>query len=355
MTQIIPFSTGPARERFAPTRRIRIGLVNNMPDAALEATERQFRRLLTAAGGEAVDLRLFHLPEIARGPAARDHLRTHYAGLDELMRDGIDALVVTGCEPKTAQLSDEPYWASLAKLVEWARTGTVSTLWSCLAAHAAVLHLDGIERRLLPEKAAGIFSCARVADHPLLTGLEEMEVPHSRRNSLAEDDLVGAGYALLTRSGEIGVDAFAKRCPSLFVFLQGHPEYDGTSLAREFRRDLARSLSAKSRPVPAMPRRYFDERTTAALRPYLASLSQRRDPDLLRDMPEFGLLPRRQAAWQDAAARFYANWLALISGAVVDDATSRRPDREAHHSRRSRGRVEPPKGTQMETAGRSAC
>jgi hypothetical protein len=50
---------------------IEIGIVNNMPDAALELTERQFIGLLAAASGKMqVRVRLFALPQIGRGEFA---------------------------------------------------------------------------------------------------------------------------------------------------------------------------------------------------------------------------------------------------------------------------------------------
>ena len=47
----------------------------------------------------------------------------------------------------------------MSKLVDWAKDHTASTIWSCLAAHAAVLHSDGIERRALEHKLFGVFDC----------------------------------------------------------------------------------------------------------------------------------------------------------------------------------------------------
>ena len=44
-----------------------IGLVNNMPDAALQATERQFMRLLRQAAGDIrIDFHCFSLPSVTR-------------------------------------------------------------------------------------------------------------------------------------------------------------------------------------------------------------------------------------------------------------------------------------------------
>ena len=73
-----------------------------------------------------------------------------YSRLNELH---MDALVVTGAAPKTALLNDELYWEHLTRLADWARTRTLSVLWSCLSAHAVVQHLDGITRHRLPKEA----------------------------------------------------------------------------------------------------------------------------------------------------------------------------------------------------------
>ena len=71
----------PARDDGA----IEIGIVNNMPDAALELTERQFIGLLAAASGKTpVRVRLFALPQIGRGEFARRRLISDYAEIGRL-------------------------------------------------------------------------------------------------------------------------------------------------------------------------------------------------------------------------------------------------------------------------------
>src|SRR6266850_7278721 len=92
---------------------IEIGLLNNMPDAALEATERQLAALLAPAARDiAVRLRLFSLPGIPRGARARRHLDSSYLDIDDLWDSRLDALIVTGTEPRAAALPDEPYWGA---------------------------------------------------------------------------------------------------------------------------------------------------------------------------------------------------------------------------------------------------
>src|ERR1700693_4700811 len=89
---------GPARGQ--PDGAVEIGIVNNMPDAALEATERQFIGLLTAASEKTpVRIRLFALPSVPRGEVARRYLASHYAGIADLWNTRLDGLIVTGTEP----------------------------------------------------------------------------------------------------------------------------------------------------------------------------------------------------------------------------------------------------------------
>jgi homoserine O-succinyltransferase len=160
----------PAREWRAGAG-LAIGIVNNMPDAALEATERQFISLLAAASDKRpVRVRLFALRELPRGETARRYLAASYADILELWNADLDALIVTGTEPRRDVLQEEPYWPVLTAIVDWAARNTVSTMWSCLAAHAAVLHLDRIARVPLPDKCFGLFECERLAPHRLPRG-----------------------------------------------------------------------------------------------------------------------------------------------------------------------------------------
>src|SRR6185312_16103892 len=108
---------------------------------------------------------------------------------------------------------------------------------------AAVLHLDGVERKPLTEKCSGVFDCAKVRDDWLTQDISSsLKVSHSRLNELRAADLVMRGYRVLTESSEAGVDIFTKQLRSHFVFFQGHPEYDAMSLKREYRRDIGRFL-----------------------------------------------------------------------------------------------------------------
>ena len=292
-----------------------IALVNNMPDSALETTEAQFERLLNAAAGSSpIRLRLSFLPEVPRGAAAREQLASgQYWPIDTLLREPLDALIVTGLEPVAPLLKDEPYWDRLGELVRWAETNTTSSIWSCLAAHAAVEQLDGIRRRRLEYKRSGVFSHAPARNQPLLEGVNgPVFTPHSRWNELPPDELVSAGYSLLTSSAESGADMFIKQSRSLFVFFQGHPEYEATTLLREYRRDVGRFLRDQQPHYPAPPHEYF---SPAALK-LLSSFEQRaitaRSADLLTEFPFAEITDTVRNSWSADATRIYRNWLARL-------------------------------------------
>ena len=293
---------------------IDIGLVNNMPSAALEATERQFRTLLHAsADGIRVRLRLYSLPEVPRTDSGQRRVSTCYSDLNDLWDSRLDGLIVTGTEPRAQNLADEPYWESLTTLMDWADRQTHSTIWSCLAAHAAVLHTDGIGRRRLSEKRFGIFDCATVAGHPLTAAAPAcLHMPHSRWNEIPEDALTTCGYRILTHSKDAGADAFVKQRNSLFVFFQGHPEYEADTLLLEYRRDVGRFLRKETDSYPPMPLGYFNEAAVDALTAMRERALSDRRPELLADFPMARAACNVRDTWRCGAVCVYRNWLRYL-------------------------------------------
>ncbi|HXN70511.1 MAG TPA: homoserine O-succinyltransferase [Bradyrhizobium sp.] len=290
-----------------------IGLINNMPDAALQATERQFMRLLRHAAGDIrIDFHCFSLPSVLRSQTARWRVEQQYTDIADLDRLRIDGLIVTGAEPHAAALPKEPFWGDLADIIDWAAANTRSTIWSCLAAHAAVKHLDGIERHRLGAKCSGVYDCIKVTDNWLTAGLASpLKISHSRLNELRASDLTAGGYQVLTQSREAGVDIFAKELRSQFVFFQGHPEYDALSLEREYLRDISRYLAGERDAYPALPAGYFDAETEHKLVVFERRARVERRPALSAELPERTLRPDTAAG--TAATAIFRNWLGYLA------------------------------------------
>jgi homoserine O-succinyltransferase len=326
MSRIEQFLMGSGHVSSAMGRTaLHIGLVNNMPDAMLRTTELQFARLLKdAAGPLDVRLRLFSLGAVPRGPEMRGRMAGFYDDAAFLEAANIDALIVTGFEPKAADLRQESYWAQLSELTDWAQTGTISTLFSGLAAQAAVLHLDGISSRPLTRKLSGVYDSHQTQHDPLFFNAPSVStVPHSRRTDIAESDLVAKGYRILSCLGgneaaQGPVDIFTREPPgySQFVFLQGHPEYDPATLGRQYLRDMSRFLTGETTERPAIPDHYFDRATENRLAEIGAKTA-------IGDYQEIvqGALPRQ--AWRNGAVRLIGNWLLLVAAAKARHATSK--------------------------------
>jgi homoserine O-succinyltransferase len=309
------------------SQEIVIGLVNNMSGAGFHAAERQFRDLLTAAG-EGVRIRTFS--PVPPAPATLAVSCLGCGTLDELWASNLDALIVTGAEPKAARLQDEAIWPFFTRLIDWAEDNTISTVWSCLAAHGAAYHLDGIERRHRGPKLFGLFTCENLRSHPILTGLPSRWVaPHSRFNDLPEAALAARGYRILSRSDEAGADGFMKQSRSLHLFLQGHPEYGADGLSREYRRDVKRYFWGDSDRYPEIPRDYFSDDVVADLDAFRQRALEDRSPDMYRQFPRSAIVLNPEAPWRPVARQLYRNWLAHLAARKASKTALRIPTRRA--------------------------
>jgi homoserine O-succinyltransferase len=298
-----------------------IGLLNNMPDPALEATELQFSALLSAAAGSRpTRLRFSSLPELPRGPAAQTRIDASYWPLDELLAQRPDALIVTGTEPRTPTLEEEPYWQRLVWLIEWAETHTATSVWSCLAAHAVAQALYGIRRQRLAEKRFGVFAHQIQGAHPLLEGLRApLLTPHSRWNELPLEALAKVGFSVLSSSAATGADLFVHTRRSLFVCFQGHPEYEPATLLKEYRRDVGRYLRGEHPAWPNLPHGYFSAQALRLIDDFRRRAESARDGGLLADFPMAALIAGLEARWQPGAVAIYRNWLEYV--ALATDRT----------------------------------
>jgi homoserine O-succinyltransferase/O-acetyltransferase len=294
---------------------IEIALINNMPDQAVRATQEQFTRIIEAgAGSLPFRLRCYTLPSVPRSDETRAYLRQSYDDIGELYGRGADALIVTGTEPRAALLPNEPYWSEFTRLVDWARSHTFASIWSCLAAHVAVQHLDGIARQRAATKFSGVYAFnTNGGDWPMCGAGPQILVPHSRYNGIACDDLERCGYAISAWSETVGADTFWRREPSYFLFLQGHPEYNADTLSREYRRDVMRFLNGERDAYPHVPDNYFSPRTLARLESLRKRAMAERNSGCQDSLNEILLSEILSLRWSDNAAQLYHNWLSVVA------------------------------------------
>ena len=297
-------------------REMHVGLLNMMPDAALAATERQFFRLI----GESNQIAQFYvhpftLENLQRGPQGQAHVDQFYESFDEIKRQGLDALIITGAQPVHPELSLEPFWDPLIEVIDWAYENVTSTLCSCLATHAVMQFRYGNRRRPLGFKRWGIYS-HRVMErkHPLVAGVNtRFDVPHSRFNQIDRDQFEASGLRVLVESEEGGAHLAVSEDLFRLVFFQGHPEYDSISLLKEYKREVLHFISGGRPDYPPFPENYFTPQIQAVLTEHkgqvLSALDKSREPP---ELPETLIVPALDNTWHDTAEAVLNNWLGRV-------------------------------------------
>jgi homoserine O-succinyltransferase len=307
---------GTAPDATQGSARWKCALVNNMPDTAFCATERQFAGLLDAGSGcETVTLSLHTVAGVPRGERIRARIAAEYRPLEDLRSDPPDLLVVTGANPLESRIEDEPYWSDLCDLLRWGSENVPAMVLSCLSAHAALAVFDGVERTTLPAKCTGVFAQQADPVHALAAGFRSpVFLPHSRLNAVPVEAVVDAGYAVVLQSDEVGWSVATKTVGrSEVVLMQAHPEYDAESLVREYVRDVRRYAGRERDELPCLP----IDCVTGSDWDGLRLLHQRvvggeRDPALVAAFPFDEIGATAPWPWRGAALRLFANVLATI-------------------------------------------
>jgi len=301
-------------------RELHIGLLNMMPDAALAATERQFFRLIGESNPIAqFYVHTFTLPELERGAEAQQRIDAYYESFEDIQRDGLDALIITGANVVGSELSNQPFWNPLIRVIDWAAGHVTSTLCSCLATHAVLEFRYGQKRVLQPEKIWGVFPHHVVnLHHPLVADINtRFDVPHSRWNAVTRQQFDAAGLQTLVES-DIGVHLATSPDGIRFVFLQGHQEYDTISLLKEYKRDLALYHEGKLDNCPPFPRNYLGSQEQSILNEYIIRFAEINKAGANKnkieppDFPEELIKAHLDNTWHDTAEAVVGNWIGCV-------------------------------------------
>jgi homoserine O-succinyltransferase len=297
-------------------RELHVGLLNMMPDTALQATERQFMRLVGDCN-QIVQfyVHLFTLPSIERSPETQDWIDNYYESFESIKEIGLDALIISGANPSSNTLEQEDFWPMLTEVIDWANENVTSTLCACFASHAALQYLYGIKRQPMPEKIWGVYE-HRLSDesHPLTRHMNtRFDVPHSRFNQVTHQQLEEKGVITLAQSEQVGVHLAVSPDGLRMVFFQGHPEYDQVSLLKEYKREVDSWLSGCRQKYPPFPENYFNDEVKLKLTQYRQSLeTYKQSGGDFPEWPDKWLLHRLDNTWRDTALSIFNNWLGLV-------------------------------------------
>lgn len=258
-------------------RPLEIAIVNLMP--AKETTETQLLRLLSNTPLQ-INIALVRMDShVARSHITSDaHLSRFYVSSTQMMNKRFDGLIVTGAPVEQMMFEEVDYWDELIGIMDWAKENVFCTLYICWGAMASLYHHYGIIRRVSKDKFSGIYYSRLTApDDPLMRGFDDFfPVPTSRYTTISTNEIKKNDNLILLASNETTGMTIAKSTDGRSVFMTGHLEYDGATLALEYERDLNKGLNV------AMPVNYFTDNDTS--KPIYSS-------------------------WRSTAHLFYSNWL----------------------------------------------
>ena len=229
-------------------RPLQIALLNLMPNKV--RTETQFARLIGATPLQ-IELTLIRMTGHTSKNTPAEHLEAFYTSFAEARARRFDGLIITGAPIEKLPFEAVDYWAELQTVFDWTQTNVQRTFAICWGAQAMLHHFHGTPKHALPAKAFGCYRHRnRAPASPYLRGVsDDFIVPVSRWTEVREAELP-PGLDVLMSSPETGpclVEDAAHR--ALYMF--NHIEYDTSSLAEEYQRDVAMGA-----PI-ALPAHYF--------------------------------------------------------------------------------------------------
>ncbi len=256
-------------------RPLRIAILNLMP--LKEDTEVQILRSLSNTPLQ-VDITFLSTGTYVGKNTASSHLDQFYLTFDDIKHLKFDGLIITGAPVEQMEFEEVTYWEELKTIMEWSKTNVTSTFHICWGAQAGLYYHYGIPKISLEEKLFGVYK-HHVLNRkiPLIRGFDDVfYAPHSRYTTVSKEEIQKKPeLTVLAESKEAGVFIVIAK-DGRQVFVTGHPEYDRTTLDKEYKRDIDKGLDID------LPENYYTDGLTYVI------------PEL---------------TWRSHANALYTNWL----------------------------------------------
>ena len=232
-------------------RPLRLLLLNLMPKK--RDTEIQFARLF---GNTPLQVEMILMTTASYTPRNTEagYLRRFYRQLDDVRDDYFDALIVTGAPIETLPFDEVAYWQELTEIMDWSRSHCFRRLGICWGAQALLWHFFKVPKHQLEAKLFGVYDhrLAPVSGRLMNGFTDRFPMPISRYTMNRTDDIKAAGLDVLADGVDCGAGMVRDpKSGDLFVF--NHLEYDATTLADEYQRDVAGGVAT------VMPENYFPD------------------------------------------------------------------------------------------------
>jgi len=231
-------------------RPLNIIILNLMPEK--EKTELQLLRLLGNTPLQ-VNVSFLHTATHESKNVSKSHLEAFYKTFSEVKEKRYDGMIITGAPVEHLPFEKVNYWQELTEIMEWSKTNVTSSLHICWGAQAALYYHYGIGKHGLPLKCSGIYD-HRINEPKmkLVRGFDDVyRAPVSRYTTVYKEEIEKDPRLLLvSESDEAGVFLVMSE-DEKHIMVTGHLEYDATTLAEEYERDVKKGLN------PCIPKHYF--------------------------------------------------------------------------------------------------
>ncbi|MFS0574688.1 homoserine O-succinyltransferase [Sporosarcina sp. 179-K 3D1 HS] len=231
-------------------RPLNIIILNLMPEK--EKTELQLLRLLGNTPLQ-VNITFMTMATHESKNTSKFHLDAFYQTFEEVKNRRFDGMIITGAPIEHLEFEEVNYWEELKTIMDWSKGNVTSVLHICWGAQAALYHHYGINKYALPKKCSGIYSHTLTdSTINLARGFnDEFKAPHSRYTDVALADIENdPRLILLSKSEDAGAFIIISK-DEKHIMITGHLEYDATTLAEEYERDLQKGIDID------MPENYF--------------------------------------------------------------------------------------------------
>ena len=292
-------------------QELHIGLLNLMPDAALQATERQFIRLLGSDETILVHVYPTTVGSSERGVEFQDYITKNYNDISTIYASKLDGLIISGTNPSKPDMTDEPFWTPLVEVMDWAMENTNSILCSCLATHALMKYYFNIDRELRDQKSWGVFPHTIAnPSNPLMSGLGDGFMGlHSHFYDLPLEQILETDLEILAFNNQAGFFLAGTKDTKLVLY-QGHPEYDAISLLKEYQREITNFLSDLRPDYPSLPENYFSHKAISILENIQEKVLLSKEQPNFQEI-DFSKLVKVE--WSHPGKILYKNWLNILA------------------------------------------
>lgn len=246
------FCMSSSRAQHQDIRPLDMLFLNLMPKKI--ETEIHIMRMLSNSPLQ-VHLELMRIDDRPSKHTPIEHMAKFYKSFDEIRDQKFDGLIITGAPLGQVPFDEVLFWDEMVRIMDWSLTNVTSTMFLCWAVQAAMYHLYGIEKRLLPKKISGVYRHHLVKPlSPIVRGFDDyFDAPHSRYAEVRGEDIQSVPSLEVIAESEVAGPYIVARKDGRQLFVTGHSEYEPTCLRDEYERDLAAGID------PEIPENYFPD------------------------------------------------------------------------------------------------